>query len=205
MNVAKPAKPRRSTDDLMSACRAAAIAEVCEVGLGRLTIESVARRAGTAKTSVYRYWTTAEELLLDALAHAHPVEVPAPAGGRLREDLLRSLEQLNAWLSSKAGAAAAAVIAERSRRPELVAALYERVFDPRGGRFTRTVLEHYARLGDIDERLLSPVVVDIAEALVIKHHIDTGQLPDRRTREAIVDQALLPALGLPRTKEESSS
>ncbi len=189
----------------MSACRAAAIAEVCEVGLGRLTIESVARRAGTAKTSVYRYWPTAEDLLLDALAHAHPVEVPAPRGGRLREDLLRALEQLNGWLSSQAGAAAAAVIAERARRPDLVEALYARVFDPRGGRFTRTVLEHYARLGDIDGRLLSPVVVDIAEALVIKHHIDTGRLPDRRTREAIVDQALLPALGLPRTEEKRSS
>jgi hypothetical protein len=89
----------------------------------------------------------------------------------------------------------AAILAERRRRPDLVEALYSRVFDTHGGRFTRTVLEHYAARGELDGRLITSVVADIGEALVIKHQIDTGELPDERIREAIVDQAILPAVG----------
>ena len=37
---------------------------------------------------------------------------------------------------------------------------------------------------------------DIGEALVIKHQIDTGALPTDDYRAAIVDQAILPAVGL---------
>ena len=59
-----------------------------------------------------------------------------------------------------------------------------------------TVLEHYADRGDIDPAVITPVVSDIGEALVIKHQIDTGELPTEDYREAIVDQAILPALGL---------
>ncbi|MFI5715041.1 TetR/AcrR family transcriptional regulator [Nocardia sp. NPDC051750] len=196
---------RRSLEDVLEACRAAVIAEVTEKGLGRLAIEGVARRAGVAKTSIYRHWPTVEDLLLDALAHAHPVEQVAVEGGGLRSDLLVSIGQLAGWLGAPTAPAVAAILAERQRRPDLVEALYTRVFDSHGRRFTRTVIEHYAERGDIDPRLVTPVVVDIGEALVIKHQLDTGQLPDAETRAAIVDQAILPALGRPRIPEEGTT
>src|SRR5690606_31676400 len=123
----------------------------------------------------------------------------------LRSDLLRSLEQLVGWLAGPTAPAVAAILAERQRRPDLVEALYTRVFDAHGTRFTRTVIEHYAERGHIDARLVTPVVVDIGEALVIKHQIDTGHLPDADTLAAIVDQAILPALGIARTTKEGTA
>ncbi|MEJ3744993.1 TetR/AcrR family transcriptional regulator [Actinomycetes bacterium KLBMP 9797] len=195
-------RSRRSLDDVLNACRAAVLAEVAETGLGRLAVEGVARRAGVAKTSVYRHWPSIEELLLDALSHAHPVEVATPGGGNLRADLMRSLEQLVDWLGGPTAPAVAAILSERQRRPDLVEALYDRVFDTHGGRFTRTVIDHYAERGEIDARLVTPIVVDIGEALVIKHQIDTGALPDTEVRAAIVDQAILPALGFPHRLDE---
>ncbi|MEU8898714.1 TetR/AcrR family transcriptional regulator [Nocardia sp. NPDC048505] len=192
---------RRSLEDVLHACRSAVIAEVAEVGLGRLSVEGVSRRAGVAKTSIYRHWTSAEELLLDALAQAHPVETIALDGGGLRSDLVRALEQLVGWLAGPTAPAVAAILAERQRRPDLVEALYAKVFDTHGTRFTRTVIEHYAAQGRIDARLVTPVVVDIGEALVIKHQIDTGELPDAPILAAIVDQAILPALGVARSLE----
>ncbi|KUH81206.1 transcriptional regulator [Mycobacterium sp. IS-1556] len=185
---------RRTLDQLIADCRTAVLAEAAESGIGRLSIEGVARRAGVAKTSIYRHWPTVEDLLLDALSEAYPVELPTPAGGDLRADLLRSLESLRAWLTGPSAPAVAAILADRRRRPDLAEALYSRVFDPHGGRFTRTVLEHYAALGEIDARLVTPVVCDIGEALVIKHQIDTGDMPDDTSLAAIVDQAILPAL-----------
>ncbi|WP_328304577.1 TetR/AcrR family transcriptional regulator [Actinomycetospora sp. NBC_00405] len=193
----RPEKGRRTLAALRDACRTAVIAEIAETGLGRLTVDGVARRAGVAKTSIYRHWPSVEDLLLDALAQTHPVEEPSLEGGNLRADLLRSLEQLVTWLGGPTSPAVAAILGERQRRPELVEALYSRVFDAHGGTFTRTVIEHYARGGEIDAHLATPVVVDIGEALVIKHQIDTGGLPGVEALEEIVDQAILPALGFP--------
>ena len=86
---------------------------------------------------------------------------------------------------------------ERHRHPQLVEALHARVFEPAGRRFTASVLRHYARLGRLDERLLTPVVEDIGEALVLKHAVDTGVEPDAERLAEIVDQAILPAVGAP--------
>lgn len=187
---------RRPTAELTADCRAAVLAEVAETGLAGLTVEGVARRASAAKTSIYRHWAGVEELLLDALSAAYPREEPTVEGGNLRGDLIRSLDQLTAWLAGPTAPAVAAILGERRRRPDLVEELYRRVFDAQGGRFTQTVLEHYAARGEIDSRYVTPVVCDIGEALVIKHQIDTGELPGQGTRAAIVDQAILPALGL---------
>lgn len=194
---------RRPTEELIADCRAAVLAEVSETGLAGLTVEGVAHRASAAKTSIYRHWAGVEELLLDALSAAYPREEPTVQGGNLRGDLIRALDQLAAWLTGPTAPAVAAILGERRRRPDLVEELYRRVFDAQGGRFTQTVLEHYAARGEIDSRRVTPIVCDIGEALVIKHQIDTGELPDRHTREAIVDQAILPALGRPTGKGEA--
>jgi AcrR family transcriptional regulator len=185
---------RRTRADLTVDCRSAVLAEAREAGIAGLTVEGVARRAAVAKTSIYRHWPNVEDLLLDALSEDYPIEVPSPAGGNLRTDLLRSLDQLTAWLGGPTAPVVAAILGERQRRPDLVDALYRRVFDAHGSRFTHTVLEHYADSGEIDRRLVTDVVSDIGEALVIKHQIDTGALPSDDYRAAIVDQAIVPAL-----------
>jgi AcrR family transcriptional regulator len=186
---------RRTTTDLRAACHAAVLAEAERSGVTGLTVEGVARRASVAKTSIYRHWDSVDDLLIDALGEAHPVEEVTPEGNNLRGDLLAALAQLVAWLASPTATVTASILGERTRRPELVDALYRRVFDHHGRRFTQTVLEHYAALGAIPDFRITPVVCDIGEALVIKHHIDSGELPDAAVLAAIVDQAILPAVG----------
>ena len=178
-------------------CLLAVLAELAEVGLGRLTMEGIARRAETAKTSLYRRWTSPEELLLDAIAAAYPVETPSPAADDLRGDPIRALELVIEWSrhpTARAVQAIHAVQAERHRHPELADALYSRVFEPAGRRFTASVLHHYAEVGQLDPALITPVVEDIGEALVMKHAIDTGEEPAPQRLADIVDQAILPAV-----------
>ncbi|ANY07667.1 TetR/AcrR family transcriptional regulator [Pseudonocardia sp. HH130630-07] len=181
----------------MAALYEAVLAEVDEVGLGRLTMEGVARRAGTAKTTLYRRWPDPGALLVEAIGAAYPTERPSPAADDLRGDLIRALELLLEWSRHPSARAVQAVLAERRQHPETVAAL-QQVFDASGRRFTATVLHHYARLGHLDPARVTPVVEDIGEALVLKHGIDTGQEPDRERLAEIVDQAILPAAGVPR-------
>ncbi|MFC7528925.1 TetR/AcrR family transcriptional regulator [Actinoplanes sp. GCM10030250] len=194
--VPTPRRSRRRGDDLIQAIHAAVLAEVAEVGVGGLTMEGIAKRAATAKSSLYRRWPAPRDLLLDALYEAHPQELPSPGADDLRGDLIQALRQLIAWMIAPAGIAVRAVMAERQRHPELVEALYDRVFDARGGTFTDTVLRHYAAQGQIDPDLITPVVRDIGEALVFKHVTDANDLPDDEKLAAIVDQAILPAIGI---------
>ncbi len=195
--AAAKAPERRRGEALVRAIHDAALAELAEVGLGQLSMEGIARRAATAKTVLYRRWATPHELLVDAVAHAHPVEVPTPAADDLRTDLIAALTVLTDWVGTPAATAVLAVISERHRYPDLAEALYRDVFDPRGGTFTSTVLRHYAATGALDPRRLTPITTQIGEAMVFKLLIDLGRVPTADELAAIVDEALLPALGFP--------
>lgn len=193
---APTARTRRRGNDLIQAIHAAVLAEVIDVGVGGLTMEGIAKRAATAKTSLYRRWPSPRELLLDALHEAHPEEVPSLSADNLRGDLINALRQLVTWMATPAAAAVTAIMNERHRYPQLVDALYDQVFGARGGTVTSIVLRHYADQGKLDPDLITPVVRDIGEALVFKRVMDTGVLPDDETLVAIVDQAVLPAVGI---------
>jgi AcrR family transcriptional regulator len=186
---------RRRGEALLAALHEAVLAELDAAGLGRLTMEGIARRAGTPKTTLYRRWSSPEEVLLDAIAAAYPVEEPSPAADDLRGDLIAALRLMIEWSRHPTARAVGAIMLERHRHPELVNRLYD-VFDRAGRRFTATVLHHYARLGHVDPALVTPVVEDIGEALVLKLQIDTGEEPSAERLAEIVDQAILPAVGI---------
>ncbi len=69
------AKVRRAAADLLLAD-----------GPNALTIDAVARRSGVAKTTIYRRWDNARELLVDTLATTLRPQ-PTPNTGSLRGDL----------------------------------------------------------------------------------------------------------------------
>ncbi|MBB6556884.1 TetR/AcrR family transcriptional regulator [Nonomuraea rubra] len=189
-------RTRRRGEELIKAIHDAALEEVVEVGAGRLTMDGIARRAATPRSTLYRRWSDPIEVLLDALYHQHPVEEPTPGATDLRGDLIRSLRLMVEWAFSPAGRAVSAILTDPKSVALMSEALFERVFASRGGTFTRTVLEHYADRGHFPATLLTPVVTDIGEALVTKHLIDAGTPPSDDYLAAIVDQAILPALGL---------
>ena len=58
-----------------------------ERGIDGFTVEAVAKRSGVAKTTIYRHWSSAHELLVAAL-HSLIDTFPTPNTGSLREDLL---------------------------------------------------------------------------------------------------------------------
>src|SRR5579859_3464118 len=56
-------------------------------GYNAVTIEGVARHAGVGKQTIYRWWGSRAELILEAFANHAADLVPAPDRGSLREDL----------------------------------------------------------------------------------------------------------------------
>ncbi|MCB1000503.1 MAG: TetR/AcrR family transcriptional regulator [Acidimicrobiales bacterium] len=84
MDMARRGRPRneQSTTDIL----VATLELVSEVGLSALTMDAVASRAGVSKATIYRRWSSKEQLLLDAWMSAvrRPDE---PDTGSLRDDL----------------------------------------------------------------------------------------------------------------------
>ena len=68
MSVAPHRRPGRPNDETLSPLiLRAAIEELAVAGFEALSLEQVARRAGTAKTSLYRRWPSKDDLIVDAL------------------------------------------------------------------------------------------------------------------------------------------
>lgn len=79
------------------AIREAALAELAEAGYGGFAIESVARRAGAGKSTVYRHWDGKLALIADALEalNVQPPSDLGEGGPRQRvERLLRHLAEI---------------------------------------------------------------------------------------------------------------
>src|SRR6266487_3976075 len=63
----------------------AAVDELADAGYGGVTIESVAARAGVAKSTIYRHWPDKLALIADAFETFHEHMVPNVATGTARE------------------------------------------------------------------------------------------------------------------------
>ncbi|WP_370615266.1 TetR/AcrR family transcriptional regulator [Mumia sp. Pv 4-285] len=70
----------------------ATIAELSDGGYAAVSLERVARRAGVAKTTLYRRWGTKEGLVLEAMLERAGTRVSVPDTGSLRADLLEFAE-----------------------------------------------------------------------------------------------------------------
>ncbi|MEU3461887.1 TetR/AcrR family transcriptional regulator [Streptomyces sp. NPDC006733] len=86
---------------------------VVELGYGAVTLKGIAQRAGVSRQTVYRWWTTKAEILLEASATDALQELDVPAHDDPADDLTAYLQALIAFLTtSDAGAAYRALIGE---------------------------------------------------------------------------------------------
>jgi AcrR family transcriptional regulator len=81
----RPGRPRSETTrrKLLDA----AIAELFERGYGALTIEGIAARAGAGKQTIYRWWGSKSDLVLDAMLDLASGRIAVPDTGSLAGDL----------------------------------------------------------------------------------------------------------------------
>lgn len=91
-----------------------------EKGFAQLTIEGIAQRAGVAKQTIYRWWSSKTEILLDAFLTDAAEELNPPDTGDPAADYRAHLRQLAFFLTgSDAGAVFRALMAEGQHDPAL--------------------------------------------------------------------------------------
>jgi AcrR family transcriptional regulator len=83
-----PSRPgRKRSEESRLAILTAAFQLVGEVGYAGLTIEGIAARSGTGKQTIYRWWPTKADVLLDAAVTKADLHIPIPDEGGYAADL----------------------------------------------------------------------------------------------------------------------
>lgn len=76
----------------------AVLDELATEGYGRLSMESVARRAGVGKSALYRRWRTKQDMVVAMLSELSVALAQTPDTGSLRGDLRASLGVFRDWI-----------------------------------------------------------------------------------------------------------
>ena len=122
---------RPRSESSREAILTAAFDLLVEHGYGPFAIEAVAKRAGTGKTTVYRWWKSKAQVAVEAFLHATEAELRFPDTGTAQGDFCAQIAELAELLSGPRGRALAAMLGGARNDPELARALGERWLEPR--------------------------------------------------------------------------
>jgi AcrR family transcriptional regulator len=126
-SVATKTQSRRRGAALERAILDATWDELSEVGYTALTIEAVAKRAGTSKPVIYRRWPSRAALVVAAWGIRIPVEPMSPDLGSLRADLLWLFNRIAWRVQGMMSDTIAGVMSDAFKHPEVVALLRDRL------------------------------------------------------------------------------
>jgi AcrR family transcriptional regulator len=191
--VERPVRRRRRGTAVEKAISDAVLAELAEVGFGRLTFEGVAERAGTGKSPLYRRWPDTVSLVIDTLEKLGADPAGYGRTGVLRDDVIGLTVHMTKTLHGVKGEAFRSLLGEAHRYPPLLARFMSQVLDPLFETLT-DLLHDAARRGEIPPERLTPVVLEVLHALIIKRALLGTHSPTKKDIAEMVDQVLLPLL-----------
>jgi AcrR family transcriptional regulator len=187
-----PRSSRRRGKVLEQAIHRATLDELVASGYARLSMEAVAAGAQTGKAAVYRRWASKEELVLGAMRATLPPFGPVPDTGSLRGDLLELMQRARAAMVSLPGCAARVIMGEldHERARPFLGLMNECVTDP-GKAMMLEVLRRGAERGEVRAEAVTPLVADVAPALMLYRAKMQGP-PTEADVVALVDEVMLP-------------
>jgi AcrR family transcriptional regulator len=167
---------------------------LAERGYQSLSIDAVARAAGTTRPTVYLRFAGKEELATSAVA-GMTVEEPLPQTDDIRADLVAELRHFRAAITRPNGFSfVGTVLAEEHATPGLIARFRERLVLPRRHRLAAT-LERGMRIGTVRTNLDVDAATGMLTGSVYAHHLAHGTLPEDWPQRVV--DTLWPALQSP--------
>lgn len=188
------ARTRRRGEHLEQAILDAAWAELAEVGYTALTIEAVAKRAGTSKPVIYRRWPSRAHLIVTAWARQRPIESGFPDLGSLRADLVWLFTRVADRTAGMMSETIAGVMAEAFKHPEVQALLRERLDSAPLTAVVRHVVANAVDRGELRPVTLPRLVLRLPLDLIRGESVFYGTpIPDAVV-ESMVDDVYVPLL-----------
>ncbi len=170
-------------------------------GVGAVTMEGIAARAGVGKPTIYRTWPNAHAVMMAALIDTVDIAASARAGRSVLRALQHQLREIADVFASRTGRSVALILASAEAETELSKAFRHHFILARReeGRALLLAAEWQGRLrADLDLE----VALDLIYAPIFYRQL-VGHAPiDRRFTDAVLRhalQGLASPLGLPAT------
>ena len=182
---------RPRSEKAREAVLAAAAELLLARGLGAVSMDAVAERAGVSKATIYRWWPTKETLALDALYHEWAAARPAAADtGSLRGDLLSLLRPWVRLVGKRPyGRVIAVLVAEAQTDPAFARQYRDRFVEPRRAQI-RPILQHAIECGELPSTTNVELALDLLYG-PLYHRLLHGHAPlNERFLRDLVDTVL---------------
>jgi AcrR family transcriptional regulator len=177
---------------------------LAEEGFEEMSIEAIATRAGVGKKTIYRWWTSKEALVIDAIKSMQQTRNPVIDTGSLREDLLTmGRNALQYWSGPDVRKFVLKLLAVMITHPEVYQAFYDQAVAPRFQQLRHVIQRAQAR-GEVRQDLDADDVIGLIAGPIWYHiFLDasgatlTSNLPER-----LVDAILHGIAGQRKPEEE---
>jgi AcrR family transcriptional regulator len=187
--AAKGRAPHRRDENARLAVLHAADDLLVERGFAGVTIEGIAARAGVAKQTIYRWWPSKVDILLDTLIDDASRQLAIPDTGSAVENTRRYLHTLARFLTKEpAGKVLLALIGEAQHDPEMARTFHQRYLDPQR-QSERAMLKRGIASGELSAALDIDAALDTLCGPVLYRALTGARIP-----RAFIDRLLADTL-----------
>jgi AcrR family transcriptional regulator len=191
--------PHRRSSRARDAVLEAADDLLVERGYAGVTIEGIAERAGVAKQTIYRWWPSKFEILMDTFLEDAEGQLKIPDTGSTAEDLRDHLRRLASFLTDQpAGQVMRALIGQAQHDREVAVVFQRRYLDERRA-LDRTILERGVARGDVRDDVDLDLLLDVIYGPVYHRVLLAGLALDEQFINALVDEVFVPLAGVAST------
>jgi AcrR family transcriptional regulator len=184
--------PERRSDRARLAVLHAADDLLVERGYAAVTMEGIAARAGVAKQTIYRWWPSKFDVLMDTFLQDAEGALQIPDTGSTAGDLRQHLRQLARFLTgAPAGKVMLALIGQAQHDEAMAAVFRQRFLDERRA-LDKTILERGVARGEIRADTDLDLVIDMIYGPVYHRVLLTGLPVDGAFTDSLVGRVLAP-------------
>jgi AcrR family transcriptional regulator len=185
--VRGPGRPR--SGEAHDAILTAAIALVREVGYDAVAMDAIAARAGVGKATVYRRWSSKEEVVVEALGRLLRA-IPAPDTGTTDGDVRAMMRiALGMYRDPATGGLLSGLVAAMARS-EPIARAFRTGFVETWRQAMHLVLSRGVARGDLRPDLDVELTNDLLSGPLFHRYLLTGEPVDERVVDSVVDVVL---------------
>ena len=166
---------------------AAAYSELQEVGFRKVTIEAVAKRAASSKSTIYRWWPDKAALLMEAIASRQQRYPEFDRSRSTREQLQQEISEVVHYFQTEPGAAFLDLVAE-SRFDSALAHALSKEFIANRRTETRSVLTAAASRGEVRADLDIETLMDMVWGAIYYRFLVYHDHPSVTFAKSLFDQ-----------------
>jgi AcrR family transcriptional regulator len=181
--------PHRRNDEARLAILHAADDLLVERGYAAVTIEGIATRAGVAKQTIYRWWPSKFEILMDTFLEDADEALAIPDTGTTVEDFRLHLRRLRDFLTAEPAGRVMLALIGQAQHDEKVAQVFQRRYlDHRRAR-DLAILDRGIARGDVRANLDRDLVIDAIYGPIYHRVLMSGLPVDDRFIDGLVEFA----------------